>query len=188
MAQFQHVTQLLNRWNQGEQQALDVLFEELYPDLKIIARSISAPLKNTQPTILVNEVYLKLVTSTRKNREWNDRREFFQMVKKAMLWCLIDKNRKEKAEMRGGRLDAVTFSEEVTTALAESDPTYHLALDQVLKRLAKHMPEHYEVVSLRFLDDEPLTPEQVSKRLKIAERTVYRYTKEARIWMSQRLG
>src|SRR5215467_4037728 len=97
------ITSLLRAWSGGDHTALERLAEQVYPELRLIARRYmkSEPQGNTlQPTALVNEVYLRLVEVT--SVEWHERAQFFAMAARMMRRILVDAARARGRQKRGG--------------------------------------------------------------------------------------
>jgi RNA polymerase sigma factor (TIGR02999 family) len=72
------VTQLLLAWNEGDRGALDRLIPLVYEELRRLARHhmrAEHPENSLQATVLVNEVYMRLVDQKRVN--WQNRAHFF---------------------------------------------------------------------------------------------------------------
>src|SRR5260370_12049880 len=85
------ITQLLQQWGAGDQQADDRLFDLLLPDLRKIAGRCfrGERLGHTiQPTALVNEAFLRLAKI--KNIEWQDRGHFLAVSARIMRRYLLD--------------------------------------------------------------------------------------------------
>ena len=79
------ITTLLKAWSGGDPDALERLAEQVYPELRLMARRYmkSERLGNTlQATALVHEVYLRLVDVTKV--EWRERAQFFAMAAQMM--------------------------------------------------------------------------------------------------------
>src|ERR1043165_744475 len=85
------ITTLLKAWSGGDPAALERLAEQVYPELRLMARRYmkSERLGNTlQATALVHEVYLRLVDVTKV--EWRERAQFFAMSAQIMRRILVD--------------------------------------------------------------------------------------------------
>ena len=81
----QGITQLLERWSQGDEEALDQLMPLVYDELHRLAGAYlrSERREHTlQPTALVNEAYLKLVRQ--RNIQWQNRAQFFGVAAQLM--------------------------------------------------------------------------------------------------------
>ena len=79
------ITALLKAWSGGDQAALEQLAEQVYPELRLMARRYmksERPGNTLQATALVHEVYLRLVDVTRV--EWQERAQFFAMAAQMM--------------------------------------------------------------------------------------------------------
>jgi RNA polymerase sigma factor (TIGR02999 family) len=85
------ITTLLKAWSAGDPAALERLAEQVYPELRLMARRYmkNERLGNTlQATALVHEVYLRLVDVT--NVEWQARAQFFAIAAQMMRRILVD--------------------------------------------------------------------------------------------------
>src|SRR5580700_2077449 len=116
----EEITDLLKAWSGGDQDALDRLAEQVYGELRLMARRYMKNERqgNTlQTTALVNEVYLRLVDVTKV--EWRQRAQFFAMAAQMMRRILVDSARARAADKRGGRAVKVNLDE---TAILASAP------------------------------------------------------------------
>src|SRR5436853_7293423 len=122
MKSAQGVTQLLERWNSGDQAALNELMPLVYGELHRLAESFFRRQKNhtLQPTALVHEVYLRLIGHDRIS--WQSRAHFFGVAAKTMRHLLVDHARSQKASKRGGSQLRLSFVEaELPSREAEVD-------------------------------------------------------------------
>lgn len=79
------VTGLFLSWRRGEPQAFNVLFEQLYDELRKLARGQLArarPGETLRTTALVHEAYLRLIDSTRI--DVREREHFLALAARAM--------------------------------------------------------------------------------------------------------
>ena len=179
------ITALLNRWDQGDKEARNALFTQLYPDLKRIARYSLRTMgmdNNTtlQTTLLAHECYLKLVDI--KTVPENSK-TFIRFVFRAMRWFLIDYIRKGKwpdpEELKAHR--------EWETKI----PEHLIARDQALALLAELDPLKAAIADLRIREQMKL--KDISARLAIdgkgpiPEGTVRRLWHEARLFLTEKL-
>src|SRR5687768_9817633 len=96
------VTQLLMRWGEGDQTALDELMPLVHGELRRLAANYLRRERanhTLQPTALVNEAYLKLVDQ--KNAKWQNRAQFFGVAAQLMRRILVDYARQHQAQKRG---------------------------------------------------------------------------------------
>lgn len=141
-----HVTRLLARAGDGEAAALDDLFPLVRDQLHRLAE---AAFRNRddytiQPTVLVHDVFLKLVD---QSLPFEGRRHFYVVAAKAMRQLVIDHARARTAEKRGGDWRRVSLSDVEPTAGHEVDV---VKLDAALAKLAKLAPRQAEIVELRY--------------------------------------
>jgi RNA polymerase sigma factor (TIGR02999 family) len=179
------ITNLLKAWNSGDQSALDRLAEQVYPELRLMARRYLRNERqgNTlQPTALVNEVYLRLIDVTKV--EWRARAQFFAMAAQMMRRILVDAARARASQKRGGH--APTVNIEATAILPPAPDRSILAVDQALTALSQVAPRQAKVVELRYFGG--LTEEEIVAALRISPRTVRRDWQLAKAWLLRELS
>ena len=106
------LTQLLRRWNRGEQDALGELLPLVYADLRRLARGAlrrERPDHTLQPTALVHEAFLRLVPQQAK--DWQNREQFFAVCAGLMRQVLVDHARRRRARKRGSGALKVALDE-----------------------------------------------------------------------------
>jgi RNA polymerase sigma-70 factor (ECF subfamily) len=188
MSQSSNITQILQRWSEGDDQSLDVLVPLVYDELHRLAhRALS---KNSsgrgedavQTTALVHEAYMRLVDV--KEIDWQNRTHFFAVSANLMRNILVDFARQRLSQKRGGELtrveidDALNFSPDKSAGM--------VALDDALKDLAKLSERQSRVVELKFFGG--LTEDEIGEVLKISPATVRREWKIARAWLYRELA
>ena len=180
------ITILLNKSTGGDNASRDRLAALLYPDLKRIAVSRMRAERadhTLQPTALVNELYLQLLT--RSGKQWNDRNHFLLVASKAMKRMLVDHARAKNARKRGGGHIQQPL-EEVGDPYGRIDYVQVLEVDQLLTRLAVEEPRMASVVELRFFLG--LTFNEIGEVLAIDARTAKRDWALAREWFKGQWG
>jgi RNA polymerase sigma factor (TIGR02999 family) len=175
------ITRLLDEWRAGSREAEAQLFERLYPELRRIAHSLvkaDGRDPTLQPTALVHELYMRLVTV--KDRNFENRRAFYKYAAVAMRRLLIDYWRRPRVALVPlGDLANRILSKEEKIALS-------VAVHGILDDLAKDHPEWCTVVELKFYLglDNPSVAEVVGRSLKTVERIWH----DARWWLFEKLG
>ena len=178
------ITTLLKAWSGGDPAALERLAEQVYPELRLMARRYmkNERLGNTlQATVLVHEVYLRLVDVTKV--EWRERAQFFAMAAQMMRRILVNAALARAAQKRGGRMPKVNLDE--TAVLSPAPDRSILALDEALTVFSRLAPRQAKVVELRYFGG--LTEEEIVAALNISLRTVRRDWDFAKAWLSQEL-
>ena len=95
------VTQMLLRWSQGDEQALDRLLPLVYEQLRQMAH---ARLRHERPghtlntTALVHEAYLEFVDLDRV--QWKDRVHFLALTSRVMRNVLVDYAHRRRTQKR----------------------------------------------------------------------------------------
>lgn len=179
------ITVLLKAWSSGDQAALTRLAEQVYPELRIMARRYmknERQANTLQATAIVHEVYLRLVDVTKV--EWRERAQFFAMAAQMMRRVLVDAARAQGAQKRGGGAHKVSFDE---TALLASEPERCiLAVDDALRAFAQVAPRQARVVEMRYFGG--LTEEEIVEALQISPRTVRRDWDLSKAWLLRELS
>jgi RNA polymerase sigma factor (TIGR02999 family) len=180
----EEVTDLLNDWSNGDQEALNRLVPLVYDELHRLA---SRHLRHErightlQTTALVHEAYLKLVDQ--KTANWQNRVQFFAAAAKVMRHILVDYARSRGAFKRGGGYCRMSLDEGAISA-KEQDADL-LVLNEALNDLAEIDPQQSRVVELRVFGG--LTVEDTAEALGISPRTVKREWSMAKAWLHQQI-
>jgi RNA polymerase sigma factor (TIGR02999 family) len=178
------ITQLLQEWSEGSEEALARLMPLVYSELHAKARSRVRRERVghiLQPTELVNEVYLKLVNQKRVH--WQSRTQFFGIAALLMRRILIDLARKRQASRTPPSSLRVSLSEVIP---ARSDSVDILWLDEALTRLQAFDPRQAQIVELRFFVG--MSNEEVAETLGISLATVKREWNMAKAWLRRELN
>lgn len=176
---------MLAEARQGDQSALDELFQVVYSELRRIAHNRRSAWRGNETlgtTALVHEAYLKL---TRQSElPWRDRRQFFATASKAMRHILINYAEKRQAAKRGGAQEPLALDE----GLVASDESAEelLALDLALDRLHELHPRQTRVVECRFFGG--LDVKQTAEALDVSPTTVKRDWALASAWLHDQLA
>ncbi|HPF73999.1 MAG: sigma-70 family RNA polymerase sigma factor [Rhodanobacteraceae bacterium] len=176
------ITLLLRRCEAGESNALDAVFERVYPELRRLAQSqLSRGQHQLTATSLVHELYLRLHGS--ESLSLSGQRHFYACAAKAMRRILVDDYRRGSADKRGGEFAAV----ELKTDLASETQarTLLLDIDQLLTRLSEISERQREIVDLHFFAG--LGFAEIAALLDCAERTVMREWARARAFLHAQL-
>jgi len=174
------VTQLLLAWNKGDPGALDSLMRAIYDELRRLARRqmrLEVQEHTLQPTVLVNEVYLRLVDQRVVN--WQNRAHFFGAAAQIIRRILVDHARARNRLKRGGSAVKVSLCEDIRPAADR--PMDVVVLDEALGRLEKFDPQQARIVELRFFAG--LSIEETTEALSISPATIKREWATARAWL-----
>jgi RNA polymerase sigma factor (TIGR02999 family) len=178
------VTQLLQQWTIGRQDALDQLLPVIYGELRRLAASYLRRERadhTLQATALVHEAFVKLVDQ--RDVRWQSRAHFFGIAAQLMRRILVDHARAHGALKRGAGEHPIPVDEAVVATPAFDVDL--LALDQALTRLAAFDPQQCRVVELRFFGG--LSVEETAAVLSVSADTVMRDWKLARAWLRREL-
>jgi RNA polymerase sigma factor (TIGR02999 family) len=178
------VTQWLQRWREGDAQALDRLLPLVYTDLRRIARGVlhATPGHPTlQTTALVHDVLLRLLG--RAPADFRDTAHLLNASARMMRQVLVDRARKAATEKRGGGWLRDGFDAALELPIPEG--TDLDALDRALTDLESAHERMAQVVELRYFVG--LEVAEVAATLGITDRTARRDWVAAREWLRERL-
>jgi RNA polymerase sigma factor (TIGR02999 family) len=181
----EEITNLLKAWSGGDEAARGRLAEQLYPELRLMARRYLKDERHAntlQTTALVHEVYLRMVDVT--SVEWRERAQFFAMAAQMMRRILVDAARARHARKRGGGDVNVNLDE--SGILPPAPVRSVLAVDDALSAFSKVAPRQARVVELRYFGG--LTEEEIVAVLGISPRTVRRDWDLAKAWLLRELS
>jgi len=173
------LTNMLQRWSDGDQQARDVLVGHIYAELKSIARAQLQSERaghTLQPTALVHEAWLKLVNI--EQITWQDRVHFIAVSARIMRQILVDNGRRRRAAKRqpDAALTIPALGQQSSDAALDV-----VALDAAMNRLETLNPMHASVVELRYFGG--LTIPETAAALDVSTPTVNRAWRAARAWL-----
>lgn len=178
------ITQLLQEWRKGSDEALEQLTPLVYEQLRRLAGRLfrgESGGHTLQPTILVNEVFQRLIGT---DIDWNDRNHFYALSSRMMRRILVDYAKTRSAAKRGGDAIRVTYHED----RASSEPTDIadvIALDTALQELDTFDSRKAEALELHYFAG--LTYKEVADVMDIAESTVHEDLRTAKAWLRNRL-
>ncbi len=177
------LTQLLNAWCKGDEDALEQLAPVVESELRRLARrylSKEAAGNTLQPTALINEAYLRLIQWSTVT--WQDRAHFYAVAAKIMRRVLVNQAIGRHRQKRGGGAVLVSLTE--AGALEDRNADV-IELDEALKSLARFDDRKSRVVELRFFAG--LNADETAEVLGVSPRTVHREWDFARAWLFREL-
>ncbi len=185
MSNSPQITALLHAWRGGNTSALDELLPQVHGELRAIARRLMSRERQNQtlqPTALVNEAFLRLVTNAREV-EWKDRAHFLGICANLMRQVLVDGARKNAAEKRGGHVLLLPLDNAEPGA---ANPVLDiLVLEEALKKLAAMDKRKSKVFELRFFGG--LEVEEAAEVLQVSSASVVRDWKFVKAWLRKEL-
>ena len=179
------VTQLLMKWSEGDQTALDQLIPLIYDELHRLAERHLRHERaghTLQATALVNEAYLRLVDE--RGVSWQNRAHFYAIAARRMRHILVEHARSRDAAKRGGGQYKLSLSK-VDRITPRKDVNL-LALDEALQRLAEIDSQKSRIVELRYFGG--LTVEETAEVMGISPATVKREWSMARAWLRREIS
>lgn len=179
------LTDLLNLWQQEGAQIPPNQFDDIYNELKRLARAAIARESanhTLQVTELVNEVYLLL--DKQRFSVWDNRLHFFSVISLMMRRVLVDHARKKRRLKRGDPNLRVTLADE--NALASGPSQDAIAVHESLQELAKLDSRHGLIAELKLFAG--FTDEEVGLVIGVSSRTVKRDWRIAKGWLKANLS
>lgn len=174
------ITLLLERARSGDPDAREALFEQIYPELKLLARQRlrqASALTLLDASSLVHEVYLRL--TRQRALPSGSRRIFFAYVSKIMRSVVLDYVRERRALKRGGGGHMVTLH--TGDAQMDANQPDVEALDLALRELAKIDERSHQIVEMRYFGG--FSIDEISDALDLSAATVKRDWQKARAFL-----
>ena len=181
----QELTQLLEAWSDGEEQALEKLAPLVHAELYRLAKrymSRERPDHLLQTSALINEAYVRLIDW--KAVRWQNRAHFFGVAAQIMRRILVDFARRRPRVDRDQEAIRMSLDAAMTIG-AERDPDL-LALDEALKTLAEIDERKSRIVELRYFGG--LSVEETAEVMKLSSITVTREWNKAKAWLYRELS
>ena len=180
------ITRLLHEWQDGNQEAFDLLVPLVYDELHTLAsRQLAREWRHDrlQTTVVVNEAYMKLFGQ--REIDWQNRGHFFAIAAQLMRRILVDHARRQRRLKRGSGGVPVTLDEAMPAPASPVDAIDALDLDRVLHKLEELDPDQARIVEMRFFGG--LTVEETAAALGISPATVKREWTLAKGWLYREL-
>lgn len=177
------ITELIDRANGGDADALNRLFEDLYPELHSLARARirrNSPITMLDTTSLLHEFYLRLTKVGTLNAA--SRARFMGYAARAMRNIITDFARARLAERRGGGASDVTLDTGIAQSAASTGEKEVLRVHEALEELAAVDERMVRVVEMRYFGG--LTDDEIAEALGLSARTVQRDWEKARLLLS----
>jgi RNA polymerase sigma factor (TIGR02999 family) len=178
------VSQLLEKWRDGDHEALGALVPRLYDDLRQVAHQYlrkARPGHTLQTTALVHETYLRL--EQHHAPQFQNRQHFVAVCALLMRQILMGYERTRHAAKRGAGITAIALGDAIAPAKGR---TFDLiALDDALTGLARLDPKQSQIVELRFFGG--LSIEETAQLLGLSTATVKRHWATARVWLHREM-
>ena len=174
------ITELLERWSTGEQEAAEQVLPLVYEELRRIAlRQLRGERRDhtLQATAIVHEAYLRL--SEQAGFQWPSRAHFFAFAAHLIRRILVDYARNRNRAKRGGRCEKVALVDVADLAFEKSPDL--VALDDALSSLEEVDARKATVVELRFFAG--LTLVETAEQLGVSQETVSREWRRAKAWL-----
>jgi RNA polymerase sigma factor (TIGR02999 family) len=179
------VTQLLIDWKSGKKEALDLLVPMVYQELRRLADRYlrdERAAATIQPTALVHEAYLRLVSQSLP--DWESRAHFFGVAAHLMRQILVDHARRRQRSKRGSGVEIVRIEDTVSFARERGRDIEEL--DDALTALAAFDERKAKVVELRFFGG--FSIEETAQALGISTATIAREQRMAEAWLHREMA
>lgn len=162
---------------------LDALFNLTYAELRRLASAVKRgdPSITLNPTALVHEAWVKLSASPSLHA--TSALHFKRIAARAMRQVLVEAARRRNASKRGTGAVLVHFDENLTTPLSVAGDV--LALDDLLRDLARMQPRQAELVESRFFGG--MDVRETAALLNVSEATALRDWRAAKAWLGAEL-
>jgi len=178
------VSRLLARCAEGDTQARDALFAELYPGLRRLAHARLREHRDAsllQTTVLVHEAYLRVAGHATRARE---RAQFMAYAAQIMRSIIADAARARLAERRGGGAPHLPWDTEQEEHTADGAADI-LRVHEAVLALEDADPRAARIVEMRWFAG--YEEREIADVLGVTERTVQRSWAKARAILAEAL-
>jgi RNA polymerase sigma factor (TIGR02999 family) len=178
------VSELLQQWVKGDQEALGAVAPVIYAELRRLAhyhlKSERAD-HTLQSTALVNEAFIQLIGS--QPAHLNNRAHFVAIASRLMRQILVQYARTRQAGKRDGG-HRIAFEDINELPVAGDDEL--VALDDALEELTRIDDRQSKIVQMKFFGG--LSAPDIAEVLGISLATVEREWATARIWLRREMS
>ena len=178
------ITELLQRVNDGDQQALHTLIPLVYEELKkLAARHLrrEGKVRLFDTTALVHEAFLRLVNGHHPSYE--NRSHFYGIASRLMRQVLVDLARARATEKRSA-MQEVSLAE--IPDLGRQPDESLLAMEEALERLGRTDPLKVQLIEMRYFGG--MTAEESATALSISVHVVRRELRVAQAWLHKEVA
>jgi RNA polymerase sigma factor (TIGR02999 family) len=178
------VTELLQQWKEGDENALRALVPLVYKELRSLAHyhlQSERPDHTLQSTALVHEAYLRLLGG--QPVELQNRAHFVAVASLLMRQILVDYARSRRANKRDGGCKVIF---EDVIALPVTGDAELLALNEALDELSRIDERQGKIVEMKFFGG--LSAPEISQVMGISRATVDRDWATARVWLYRQIA
>jgi RNA polymerase sigma factor (TIGR02999 family) len=176
---------MLQRFAEGDKDALDRLMPLVYAELRRLASSFLSRESvghTLQPTALVHEAYARMVGQ--QQPAFKSRAHFLSIAAKVMRQILIDYARKRKADKRGSGMPKMTLEDACGAAVER--PAVMIALSDALEELEKKDARKARLIEMRYFGG--LTLEESAEVAGITLESVRYELRLAQAWLHRELN
>ena len=175
------ITKLLQKWGDGDKDALEQLTPLLYAKLHRMAQNYmrnERPGHTLQATALINEAYVRLIGWN--HVQWQNRAQFFAVSAQLMRRILVDFARSRNYAKRGAGAPMISLEE--IPEVSKKASCDIVPLDDALRALSAIDARKGQIVELRFFGG--LSVDEIAEVLGVSSRTVLREWDFAKAWLA----
>ncbi len=183
--QADEVTQLLERWQEGDGTALHAALQIVYPEMQRAAEMClrgRAESVSLEPAGLIHEVFLRLA-GEREAPRIRDKGHFLAFAAKMMRRIVVDGVRHRNSAKRGGGTPDLPLDEGVKGEGQNLEQT--LDVDAAMARLALVHPKAARVIELRYYGGYEL--QEVAEIVGASLTTVIRRQRTGEAWLAREM-
>lgn len=188
---MQSITSYLEQATTGGEAEMSALWHAVVDDVHEMAVAICHKEANhptIQPTMLVNEVWMRLHGSENNGLTWENRRHFFGSVSRALAQVLAEYGRKRKRIKRGGGVKPVSM-QFVQNELGYNEHRVDdsiVALTEALQKLAVVNERAAEVARMKYILG--LSTNTIASIFDVSDRTIRNDWMFAQAWLRRELS
>ena len=178
------LTQLLQRVQTGEPEALNALIPLVYSELKRLASAHlhrSGRVEPLQTTELVHEAFLRMADS--RHPSYQNRSHFYGIASRLMRQILVDAARAKAAQKRDAGVEVALAD---IPDLGAQPHRALIAMDDALNELAQTDPRKVQLIEMRYFGG--MTAEESAEHLSMSVDVIRRELRLAKAWLRKELA
>jgi len=186
-AETHEITRILQELRNRPELFNEKLFPLLYEPMRRMARRQmlgESSARTLQPTLLVNEAYMRMFRQKGDYPDWKNRAHFMACACNVLEQVLVDYARKRLSHKRGGGAAHVPIEDRPGHRTLSLDDI--LSIHEALGRLRALDATKAELMKLKFFGG--LTIQEAASVMGIGLTTAKEHLRSAQAWMNRELG
>ncbi|MEO8012193.1 MAG: ECF-type sigma factor [Dokdonella sp.] len=178
----EEITQLLRRWQGGDDDAKALVIEAVYDQVRAIARRVirSDPGATITATELAHEALIRLLGA---EPSWQDRTHLYHVLAQATRQVLVDAARRRQCDKRGG--DVAPESLSAAANVGSNEDQALIRINEAIEQLSRRDARSARIIELTYFAG--LERGEIASVLQLSVPTIDRDLRLGRAWLKRAL-